>query len=144
MPSRTKKLRGSRTHGRGKKHGRGKGCRGGSGNAGLHKHKFKWMLKYDPDHFGAHGFVRHAQGTEPETTIDLEGLLARLPILKAAGSASQSGDAWVVDLTNAGIDKLLGSGRAPIPLNITVASATEKAIEKVAAAGGAVHTASAQ
>ncbi len=143
MPSRTKKLRGSRTHGRGKKHGRGKGCRGGSGNAGLHKHKFKWMLKYDPDHFGAHGFVRHAQDTEPETAIDLEELLARLPTMKAAGSASKSGDAWVVDLTKAGIDKLLGSGRAPIPLNITVASATEKAIEKVAAAGGEVHTASA-
>src|SRR6266571_3554388 len=52
MVSRTRKLRGSRTHGRGKKHGRGAGGRGGTGMAGLHKHKFKWMIKYDPEHFG--------------------------------------------------------------------------------------------
>lgn len=140
MPSRTKKLRGSRTHGRGKKHGRGKGCRGGSGNAGLHKHKFKWMIKYDPEHFGRHGFVRHAQDTEPETTIDIEQLIAGLPSLEASGHASRSGEGWIVDLTKAGVDKLLGSGRAPIPLKITVTSATERAIRKVAEAGGEVHT----
>jgi len=140
MPSRTKKLRGSRTHGRGKKHGRGKGGRGGSGNAGLHKHKRKWMIKYDPDHFGHHGFVRHAADTEPETTIDLEQLVGRLPTFEASGWASQSGENWSVDLTKAGIDKLLGSGRAPIPLKITVVSATERAIRKVAEAGGEVHT----
>ncbi|HLA46191.1 MAG TPA: uL15 family ribosomal protein [Thermoplasmata archaeon] len=140
MPSRTKKLRGSRTHGRGKKHGRGKGCRGGSGNAGLHKHKFKWMIKYDPDHFGHHGFVRHAADTEPETTIDLEQLVGRLPTFEASGWASHSGETWAVDLRMAGIDKLLGSGRAPIPLKITVVSATERAIRKVAEAGGEVHT----
>ncbi len=140
MPSRTKKLRGSRTHGRGKKHGRGKGCRGGSGNAGLHKHKFKWMIKYDPDHFGHHGFVRHAADTEPETTIDLEQLVGRLPTFEASGWASHSGETWSVDLRMAGIDKLLGSGRAPIPLKITVVSATERAIRKVAEAGGEVHT----
>ncbi len=61
MPSRTQKFRGRcRTHGRGKKSGRGKGKRGGTGNAGLHKHKIMYMLKYMPDHFGRHGFVRHA------------------------------------------------------------------------------------
>ena len=42
----------NRTHGRGKKSGRGAGIHGGRGNAGLHKHKFMHMLKYDPDHFG--------------------------------------------------------------------------------------------
>ena len=139
MPHRTKKLRGSRTHGRGKKHGRGKGCRGGAGNAGLHKHKFKWMLIYDPDHFGAHGFFRHAQGTEPETTINLEILVEQLPALEASGVAARSGTGYTVDLTKAGVDKLLGSGRVPIPLIIQVASASEKAIAKVAGAGGAVN-----
>jgi len=71
MVSRTRKLRGSRTHGRGKKHGRGAGGRGGTGNAGLHKHKFKWMIKYDPEHFGPRGFFRHAQ-PHPTSAIDLE------------------------------------------------------------------------
>ncbi len=141
MPRRTKKLRGSRTHGRGKKHGRGKGCRGGHGDAGMHKHKFKWMLINEPDHFGAHGFFRHAQGTEPETTINLDILMEHLPALEAAGHATRAGKGWSVDLTKAGVEKLLGSGRVPIPLTVTVASASEKAIAKVAAAGGTVNTA---
>ncbi len=41
MPSRTRKFRGLRTHGRGIKAGRGAGKQGGRGNAGLHKYKFK-------------------------------------------------------------------------------------------------------
>src|SRR5207249_5182046 len=139
MPRRTKKLRGSRTHGRGKKHGRGKGCRGGHGMAGLHKHKFKWMLIYDPDHFGAHGFFRHAQDTEPETTINLEILVEQLPALETAGFAVRAETGWTVDLTKARVDKLLGSGRVPIPLTVNVASASAKAIAKVAGAGGAVN-----
>lgn len=140
MPRRTKKLRGSRTHGRGKKHGRGKGCRGGHGNAGLHKHKFKWMIINDPDHFGAHGFFRHAQDTAPIVAMNLDDLVERLAALETAGAATRAETGWTVDLTKAGVDKLLGSGRVPIALNITVASASEKAIAKVAAAGGAVHT----
>jgi len=140
MPRRTKKLRGSRTHGRGKKHGRGKGCRGGHGDAGMHKHKFKWMIKYDPDHFGAHGFFRHAQGTEPATAMNLGDLVEQLPALEKAGHAAKAGPGWAVDLTAAGVDKLLGSGRVPIPLTVTVASASETAIAKVVAAGGAVKT----
>ncbi len=140
MPRRTKKLRGSRTHGRGKKHGRGKGCRGGHGDAGMHKHKFKWMIKYDPDHFGAHGFFRHAQDTEPSTVINLDLLVEQLPAFEASGAAARAGEGWSVDLSKVGIDKLLGSGRVPIPLTVSVASASEKAIAKVAAAGGAVKT----
>ncbi len=141
MPSRTRKLRGSRTHGRGKKHGRGAGGRGGTGNAGLHKHKFKWMIKYDPDHFGRHGFVRHAQGTEPETTINVEALVARLPDLEAKGFATREGSMVVVDLAKAGFDRLLGKGRASVAMNVTVAHASEAAVAKVTAAGGSVATA---
>ena len=141
MPRRTKKLRGSRTHGRGKKHGRGKGCRGGHGDAGMHKHKFKWMIINDPEHFGAHGFFRHAQDTAPAVAMNLDVLVEGLPVLEAAGAAAKADNGWTVDLTKAGVDKLLGSGRVPIPLTVTVASASEKAIAKVAAAGGTVNTA---
>jgi len=135
MVSRTRKLRGSRTHGRGKKHGRGAGGRGGTGNAGLHKHKFKWMLKYDPDHFGRHGFVRHAQMRET-TAIDLEGLVRRLDELESAGHAKKDNSRIDVDLTAAGIDKLLGSGRVAVAMRITVAKASEAAVAK--GAGGEV------
>ena len=137
MVSRTRKLRGSRTHGRGKKHGRGAGGRGGTGNAGLHKHKFKSMIKYDPEHFGRHGFTRHAQITST-VAIDLEDLGRRLGEFEAAGHAKKDNSRIDVDLTAAGIDKLLGSGRVAIPMRITVAKASEAALAKVAGAGGEV------
>ena len=142
MVSRTRKLRGSRTHGRGKKHGRGAGGRGGTGNAGLHKHKFKWMIKYAPDHFGRHGFTRHAQ-VRDVTTINLEELAARLRELEVQGHAKRSETGVEIDLSAAGIGKLLGRGRVDVPLQITVAQASESAVAKVAGAGGKVKLAAA-
>ncbi|HII39645.1 MAG TPA: 50S ribosomal protein L15 [Thermoplasmata archaeon] len=137
MPSRTHKLRGSRTHGRGKKHGRGAGGRGGHGNAGLHKHKFKSMIKYDPMHFGRHGFTRHA-AMHPVKAINLEELTRRVAELEAQGHAKRTDSAIEVDLTGAGYDKLLGGGQVASPLKITVASASEQARAKVQEAGGQV------
>lgn len=137
MPRRTRKFRGLRTHGRGKKHGRGAGCRGGKGNAGLHKHKFKWMLKYDPDHFGRHGFVRHAQ-PHPIAAINLDELIVRLPSLEGGGHATRSPAGVDVDLGAAGIKKLLGRGRIDVAMQVKVAKASESAVAKVAAAGGRV------
>ncbi|MGA2874798.1 MAG: 50S ribosomal protein L15, partial [Nitrososphaerales archaeon] len=54
MASRLRKvrrLRGSRTHGWGQigQHRR-TGSKGGSGMAGLHKHKWSYTVKYMPDH----------------------------------------------------------------------------------------------
>lgn len=137
MVSRTRKLRGSRTHGRGKKHGRGAGGRGGTGNAGLHKHKFKWMIKYDPDHFGRHGFTRHAMKHEV-TVINLDELAARVAEFEAQGHAKRAGAGIDVDLTAAGIGKLLGNGRVSSAFKITVAAASEQARAKVQEAGGQV------
>jgi len=105
--------------------------------AGLHKHKFKWMLKYDPDHFGRHGFTRHAQMHET-TSIDLEDLVRRLGEFEAAGHVKKDDSRIEVDLTAAGIDKLLGSGRIKKPMRIAVAKASKAAVAKVAGAGGEV------
>jgi large subunit ribosomal protein L15 len=140
MVSRTKKFRGSRTHGRGKKHGRGHGDRGGTGNAGLHKHKFVWMLVNEPDHFGAHGFVRHHHGEGETLSINVDDLDRRLEAFVEKGFAAKAGDAYEVDLGKAGYGKLLGNGRATHALKITVAVATEAAKAKVEAAGGTVTT----
>ena len=107
MPSRTKKFRGYRTHGRGKKSGRGAGIIGGHGKAGYGKTGKIGMLKYEPDYYGRHGFKR------PQCMVE-------------------------VDLTEAGIDKLLGTGNIEVAVNVTVAEASEKAREKVAAAGGSI------
>src|SRR3989442_6773083 len=108
MVSRTRKLRGSRTHGRGKKHGRGAGGRGGTGNARLHKHKFKWMIKYDPEHFGPRGFFRHAQ-PHPTSASHLEDLARRIGEFEAPGHALKDDSRINVNLTAAGVYQLLAT-----------------------------------
>ena len=118
MKDKTKKYRGSTTHGRGSmKKGRGRGEKGGSGLAGTtHKHlKYRWGAKK--------GFTRHGQKKE-KTTINV-------------------GDLWQfdtaeIDLVSQGYDKLLGGGQVEAAFIVTVAEATEKAIEKIKAAGGTV------
>lgn len=136
MPSRTSKFRGSRTHGRGKKAGRGAGLHGGRGNAGLHKHKYMTVVKYMPDHFGRHGFKRPQSVVAQNITINLSELELNMESLKKQGFTEVKSGKTVVDLRKAGIDKLLGSGRISIPVEVIVDSASARAKEKLAEAGG--------
>ncbi len=138
MVSRTSKFRGSRTHGRGKKAGRGAGLRGGRGNAGLHKHKWISIVKYDPDHFGHHGFKRPQSVVRSKVTINLSEIELALPELSKDGYAAEKDGKWTVDLTKMGVDKLLGSGRISKPLKIKVAEASASAQEKLKAVGGSI------
>jgi large subunit ribosomal protein L15 len=131
MPSRTKKFRGLRTHGRGIKAGRGAGKQGGRGNAGLHKYKFKSMLIYAPDHFGRHGFKRPTAVVERPMSLNVGELDAFVPFLEAAGAVSRDGETFVADLSKAGIDRLLGGGSPAHPWKVYVAHASKHAQEKV-------------
>jgi len=143
MPSRTRKFRGLRTHGRGIKAGRGAGKQGGRGNAGLHKYKFKSMLIYAPDHFGRHGFVRPDQVVARPTSLNVGQLDAFVPFLESAGALAREGEAFVADLAKAGVDRLLGGGRTARPWKVKVAYASRHAREKVTvvAAEGAADAA---
>lgn len=127
MVSRTNKFRGRcRTHGRGHKAGRGAGKRGGRGNAGLNKHKVMTRIKYMPNHWGMHGFNR-----KPSLrTVHICCNVSDLEMMDA--------DKGSINLTEMGIDKLLGSGQIKTALNITVEGASPRAVEKVEAAGGSV------
>ena len=138
MVSRTSKFRGSRTHGRGKKAGRGAGLRGGRGNAGLHKHKWISIVKYDPDHFGHHGFKRPQSVVQAKITMNLSEVEQFLPSLSKDGFAEEKGGKWTVDLTKMGVDKLLGSGRISTPISVKVAEASASAQEKLKKAGGKI------
>jgi len=138
MVSRTKKFRGSRTHGRGRKAGRGAGLRGGRGNAGLHKHKWISVVKYCPDYFGHHGFKRPQSVVTHKITVNLSEVEQSLPVLAKDGYAMQKDGKWTVDLTKMGVDKLLGSGRISTPISIKVPEASASALEKLKAAGGAI------
>ncbi|HUI38131.1 MAG TPA: uL15 family ribosomal protein [Thermoplasmata archaeon] len=131
MPSRTRKFRGLRTHGRGIKAGRGAGKQGGRGNAGLHKYKFKSMLIYAPDHFGRHGFKRPPEIVERPSSLNVGELETVLPVLRAAHAVQESDGGFVADLTKIGVDRLLGGGSVARPWKVFVAHATRHARDKV-------------
>jgi len=114
------------THGRGKKAGRGAGLRGGRGNAGLLKHRYMYMTKNMPDHFGRHGFKRHSSISKKDTIINVGQLEEKFPGKKD------------INLTKEGFDKLLGAGNINSNLKIKVNSASQKAIDKIAEKGGEV------
>jgi len=124
----TKKFRGSMTHGRGKKGGRGAGLRGGIGNAGLRKHRIMHLIKYMPEHsYGRHGFKRPQSVIEKDTIINVGKLEERFPGKKE------------INLQQEGIDKLLGGGTIQTSVKVTVAKASEKAIEKIKEQNGSVE-----
>jgi large subunit ribosomal protein L15 len=125
--TKTKKFRGSMTHGKGKKGGRGSGLRGGRGNAGLHKHKVTYMIKYMPDHFGVHGFKRDPSLIKRDRIINIGQLDEKFHGKKE------------INLSKEGFDKLLGGGIVEHGYKITVKSASQKAVEKIAERGGEVQ-----
>ncbi len=119
MRRKTKKMRGSKTCGRGfKKKARGAGNRGGVGLAGAkHKHlKWRW---------GRHGFTRH-------------GVVRQIKTINIEELNYLNGDE--INLNELGYDKLLGSGFINRAIKVHVKEASKKAIEKIKNAGGEVIT----
>ncbi|MDA4111132.1 MAG: 50S ribosomal protein L15 [Thaumarchaeota archaeon] len=130
MASRLRKvrrLRGSRTHGWGQvaQHRR-TGAKGGSGMAGLHKHKWSYTVKYDPDHFGSNKWHPPNQVTT-----------ARWINLYQLDNLAQLGEQ--IDLVSMGYDKLLGQGSVHKALKVKARRASSSAIEKIKAAGGSIE-----
>jgi len=129
LPTRARKARryrGMRTHGYGQigQH-RHSGKQGGHGNAGLHKHKWSWMILNDPDHFGRDPFrpPGHIRAARWVNVGQLDGL--------AKGTKA-------LDLSSMGFDKLLGSGEVGSAYEVKVSSFTKKAQAKIEAAGGKI------
>lgn len=122
-----RKFRGKRSYGYGshKKH-RGGGSRGGRGKAGMHKHKWSYTVKYEPDHFGKRGFKHPPGAAKRVKAINLKYLEA------LAGGKKK------LDLSKLGYNKVLGNGNISSALEVTAEAFSKKAIEKIEAAGGKV------
>lgn len=131
----TRKFRGSRTHGWGQigQH-RASGHKGGLGQSGLHKHLFSTLLKENPDHFG-HDSTHppHPIITKKWTSVrDLDDIFAK--------HGKQEGAKKIIDLASLGYDKLLGGGQTKNAYSVKVERYTESAAEKIKKAGGEVLT----
>ncbi|MDX1611046.1 MAG: uL15 family ribosomal protein [Candidatus Thermoplasmatota archaeon] len=134
------KKRGSREHGRGRKAGRGAGLRGGKGNAGSFGHKFiQFHKKYGDRYFGGHGFKRPQCVVQEDVTCNVGDLERLIPELEEQGFVSEEGDVTVVDLNEAGYDKLLGAGKVHRAVKVLVDSHTDNALSKLEAQGGAIE-----
>jgi len=121
-----KRRRGERTYHGSHKKWRGGGSRGGRGKAGMHKHKWSYTVKYEPEHFGKRGFKRpFSRKIKTINLKDLEKLIEKHGVKE-------------IDLKELGYDKLLGSGKISIPLTVKVGSFTKLAKKKLEAVGGKI------
>ena len=134
MPKRkerkSKYLRGMRRHGKGNiKNRRGAGNRGGRGKAGMHKHKWSYTVKYEPDKYGRHGFVRHNKKPMPAINVwEIENYIKQNMLEK---------DGELYTFTFKG--KILGSGEITKPVKVRALKITQKAKKKIEEAGGRVE-----
>jgi len=115
----TRKMRGKRWHGYGgKKKHRGGGSKGGKGFGGSHKHKYSYITRYEPDHYGYKGF--HSL-KKKDVAINLD------QVQKLAEQSKKK----EIDLTALGYTKLLSRGELKEPLTIKIKKSSAAAKEKV-------------
>lgn len=129
---RNRKYLGTRSHGKGNiKTGRGNGSRGGTGKAGLGKHKGTWLAANDPNYYGRSviGFVNPASKPRVKA-INLYELNHRA----VTGKLEKKGEKYIFKFDG----KVLGTGNVTVPLSITAKSWSRKTEEKVKSAGGEI------
>ena len=131
------KFRGHRAQGYGshKKH-RGGGSQGGKGRAGLHKHKWSYVVKYEPDAFGKFGFKRPEGTVKEVVAVNVRQLDEQIEKLLQEKFAVKEGDAIKIDVSKIGFDKVLGSGRITKKLIVEAKSFSDDAKKKIEEAGG--------
>jgi large subunit ribosomal protein L15 len=124
----TRKMRGSRTHGYGRigQH-RDAGSKGHR-KVGRHKHLWSYVATYEPDYFGKHGFTSPQSLKRNENTINVKQL----------NELAAEKDTATLNLTSLGYTKLLGTGKITKPLTVTIATCSKTAQQKIEKAGGQI------
>jgi len=133
---RKKRRRGERSYHGSHKKWRGGGSRGGRGEAGKHKHKWSYIVKYEPEHFGKHGFKRPEDVVKDIRIINVGNLNRILENLLQKNLAAKEGNSIKVNLQKIGYDKLLGSGMLNKSLIVESKYFSKSAIKKLEEAGG--------
>lgn len=128
---RNRKFNGTRNHGKGNaKNRRGKGGKGGWGRAGMHKHRFTYVTRYERhwmSHGGRYGFANQNAGAElPVINLyEIDQLARKGEIEKREGKLTFDFDG-----------KVLGTGAITVPVVVRALAFSEKAKEKLKASGG--------
>jgi large subunit ribosomal protein L15 len=132
----TRRMRGSRTHGYGRigQH-RDAGSKG-QRKVGRHKHLWSYVATHEPDYFGKHGF------TSPKSLKRKENIINISRLNELSQKFPEEKGKTRVDLTSLGFSKLLGTGKITKPLIVHVVSCSRTAAEKIKKAGGQVQIAS--
>ena len=129
----TRKKRGSRTHGFGRV-GQHRGQKGGHGNAGFHKDRWTHVIKFEPDHFGKRGFTSPKSLRRKVNVINV-GVLDEMA---ERFSETMKNGKFFIDLGSLGYTKLLGTGNVTGKLVVKVPSCSKSAAQKIEGAGGQI------
>ena len=122
------KLRGSKTHGYGsKKKHRGAGSRGGRGRAGAFKHKKVLMRKL--------GLIENEKGF---VSLKEKGIKPKTQVINLKELVEIANDKKEIDITEFGLEKVLGTGKIEKPITIKAKAFSAKAKEKIEKAGGKI------
>ena len=111
------------------------GGRGGKGRAGGRKHFWIRTVKYEPERFIKKGFLPPSAKKPDPVTINVGELedLARKVLTEYGVKGGNE-----LNLTELGIDKVLGRGSISTSLTVTVAEWSNSAKEKIEEAGGSI------
>ena len=132
----TKKFRGSRTCGGGtSKNRRGAGNRGGRGKCGGCKHHFVRALQLGYAQ-GKHGFKRPLKMIRDVAVVNVGELDELADQLVEDEFAQLEDGTYNLDLTNLGIEKVLGTGQVKKSLVVKASEFSAIAQGKIESAGG--------
>lgn len=149
FPKKIRKMRGTRTCGYGRvgQH-RKAGQRAGKGKTTQwKKSKKSYYLKQkelgfpDPDwDIGKKGFKRPQDivRLSKVNTVNVKELDYKIEKLVEDKKAIKSGNTYTINLKDINVQKILGRGEITKKVNVTVKNASERAIQKIEAAGGKV------
>ncbi len=150
FPKKIRKKRGTRTIGYGKvgQH-RKAGQRAGKGKTTQwKKSKKSYYLKQkelgfpDPDwKMGKKGFKRPQDIVRiyKINALNVKDLDLKIDNLVQDNKATKSGNTYEINLNDINIQKILGRGQVTKKINMTVKKASERAIQKIEAAGGKIN-----
>ena len=134
----TRKKRGSRTHGYGQigQH-RGSRAKGGQ-KSGYNKHGWTYVVKYEPNYYGKRGFTSPRSLGQRVNILNVGELEELANKLAMERRLEKKGRKAFLDLDKLGYDKLLAKGRITKPLLVKIASHSKAAAKKIEEAGGRI------